>query len=93
MLHKCIECNEPAEWVRSTQFAGDHPYCDKHARLEKDFGEDDSYAYWWKIRHCPKCGSTDVSIEEHLTGEGSMEYAEWMDNTCDDCGEKWTTND
>ena len=48
MTEKCIECNEPAVWVRSTQFAGDHPYCEKHAKEQKDFGQNDSYAYWYK---------------------------------------------
>lgn len=44
----CLECGKPAQWVRSTQFAGDHPYCEEHAREEKDFQENDSYAYWYK---------------------------------------------
>ena len=51
MIEKCIECDEPAAWVRHTQFAGDHPYCDKHARQEKDFGENDSYAYWSEVKN------------------------------------------
>ena len=34
---------------RSTQFAGDHPYCIEHASREKDFGENDSYAYWYEL--------------------------------------------
>ena len=46
----CLECNKPAKWVRSTQFAGDHPYCEEHAREEKDFQENDSYAYWYKYK-------------------------------------------
>lgn len=45
----CLECNKPAKWIRSTQFAGDHPYCEEHAREEKDFQENDSYAYWYRI--------------------------------------------
>lgn len=45
---KCIECDKPAVWVRSTQFAGDHPYCEEHAEQESDFGENDSYTYWYK---------------------------------------------
>lgn len=50
MTEKCIICNQPAEWVRSTQFAGDHPYCEYHAKKEDDFGEEsDSYFYWYKI--------------------------------------------
>ena len=47
---KCIECDEPAEWVRSTQFAGDHPYCERHAMKQSDFNDEpDSYSYWYKI--------------------------------------------
>ena len=42
----CLECDQPAQYVRHTQFAGDHPYCQKHAWLESDFGKDDSYTYW-----------------------------------------------
>jgi len=43
------DCNQPAVWMRSTQFAGDHPLCDQHARAEKDFGQDDSYTFWYEI--------------------------------------------
>lgn len=56
----CIECGKPAEWVRCTQFAGDHPYCEEHAKLEKDFGQDDSYAFWYQIEEKPK--NPDVQI-------------------------------
>jgi endogenous inhibitor of DNA gyrase (YacG/DUF329 family) len=49
MNEKCLECNEPAEWIRHTQFAGNHPFCDKHARQETDFGENDSYTYWSEV--------------------------------------------
>ena len=42
----CVICDKPATWVRSTQFAGDHPYCDLHAKQESDFNENDSYTYW-----------------------------------------------
>lgn len=48
-IEQCIECDEPAVWVRSTQFAGDHPYCEKHAIEQKDFHDADSYFYWFKI--------------------------------------------
>ncbi len=52
MTDKCLECNEPAEWIRCTQFAGDHPYCDKHARQEKDFDDEpDSYSYWVEVKN------------------------------------------
>lgn len=46
----CSECDQPAVWVRSTQFAGDHPYCEHHAIQEKDFHDADSYFYWYKIK-------------------------------------------
>ena len=46
MVAKCLECGEPAEWTRHTQFAGNHPYCEEHAKKEDDFGEDDSYTFW-----------------------------------------------
>jgi len=46
----CLECTQPATWVRHTQFSGDHPFCEEHARQEKDFGQEDpSYFYWRKI--------------------------------------------
>jgi endogenous inhibitor of DNA gyrase (YacG/DUF329 family) len=48
--HVCLECGKPADWVRSTQFAGDHPFCDEHARKEPDFEKDgDSYFYWYEV--------------------------------------------
>lgn len=50
VIEMCLECGEPADWIRCTQFAGNHPYCDKHARLESDFEEEgDSYKDWHKI--------------------------------------------
>ena len=46
-LPLCDECDEPAVWVRRTQFAGSHSFCERHARCKEDFGqEDDSYFYW-----------------------------------------------
>ena len=38
---KCSYCDEPATWMRYTQFAGNHPFCDKHAELEADFEDGD----------------------------------------------------
>jgi endogenous inhibitor of DNA gyrase (YacG/DUF329 family) len=46
---KCMMCDKPAVWVRSTQFAGDHPFCREHAELESDFMENDSYTYWKEL--------------------------------------------
>ena len=45
---KCIHCEFEAKWVRHTQFAGDHPFCEDHAFLEKDFG-DNTDNYWAKV--------------------------------------------
>jgi len=43
----CLECEKPAEWVRYTQFSGNHPYCKSCAEKEKDFPDGDgSYSYW-----------------------------------------------
>ena len=38
---KCYWCDKPATWMRYTQFAGNHPFCDKHAELETDFNDGD----------------------------------------------------
>jgi hypothetical protein len=46
---QCILCNEEANWVRYTQFAGTHPFCDKHARKEEDFCETSSYSDWEEL--------------------------------------------
>lgn len=44
----CLMCDtpEPAVYIRCTQFAGDHPLCEEHAKQDTDFMIDDSYAYW-----------------------------------------------
>jgi hypothetical protein len=50
MSEKCFECDKPAEWVRYTQFAGNHYFCEEHARQEEDFkGTSPSYYDWEKI--------------------------------------------
>jgi hypothetical protein len=83
MIEKCLECGDVADWIRNTQFAGDHPYCDKHARLEKDFGEDDSYAFWTKVVHAPLkviiAGGrdiTDYSLVEDAIKESKFDISE-----------------
>ncbi len=55
------------------------------------------------IKCCSVCGSfgycehvcehINAVKEEHLTGTGAMEYIEWYDNHCPDCGKHWTTNE
>ena len=48
-IETCIECNKPAVYIRSTQFAGNHPFCKEHAEKESDFGKNDSYEYWYEV--------------------------------------------
>lgn len=42
-------CSAPVVWIRKTQFAGDHYFCDAHARAEKDFSENSSTTVWFQI--------------------------------------------
>ena len=40
-------CQEKISWYRITQFSGTHTFCEKCAKLEKDFGKEDlSYFFW-----------------------------------------------
>lgn len=50
-MEKCFDCNKEAIWVRYTQFSGDHYFCDKHARQESDFADEDSYKFWELIKN------------------------------------------
>jgi hypothetical protein len=45
----CLICGDPAVYIRYTQFAGDHPLCEKHAQEDKDFMIETSYTSWEKI--------------------------------------------
>jgi len=51
---KCLCCDENARWLRCTQFAGDHPFCDLHALTEEGFGTNDSYEYWTEVEEVEK---------------------------------------
>jgi hypothetical protein len=45
------DCEKEVAWIRCTQFAGEHPYCEECAKKEEDFGkDDDSYFYWIEIK-------------------------------------------
>jgi len=44
----CVMCDQPAQWIRHTQFAGNHPYCEQHALLEPDFLLEDTDTFWTK---------------------------------------------
>ena len=46
-VDNCKDCQENPEWERRTQFAGNHPFCDVHARLEPGFGDDSSSYFFW----------------------------------------------
>jgi len=54
MRLQCMNCYEDARWERTTQFAGDHPFCDLHALMEEDFGKADSYTYWNEVKEMEK---------------------------------------
>jgi hypothetical protein len=43
------DCNEPALYIRHTQFAGSHPLCACHAMKDKDFLKENSYQFWEKL--------------------------------------------
>ena len=45
VIKQCAVCDQPATWMRYTQFAGNHPFCDKHAEMESDFENGD----WEKL--------------------------------------------
>lgn len=47
-------CKNKISWIRHTQFAGSHPFCDSHAKLEKDFKKSSSYLFWEKINSIKK---------------------------------------
>jgi hypothetical protein len=82
MSYKCFECTAPAVWERSTQFAGDHYYCDFHARSESDFNVNDSYACWVNLHEqqmnelVEKMGTLKNRVDnvlagaEHVTDKG-----------------------
>ena len=55
-------------------------------RVKYDFSE--LLEKWAK-----ECKHPVVIKEEHLTGEGAIEYVEWYDCYCTACGEKWTENE
>lgn len=44
---KCY-CGAVAVWVRSTQFTGKYHFCDRCARQENDFGQEESSYFVWR---------------------------------------------
>lgn len=51
---KCCICGKKAKWEHSTQVTVDYAYCKEHAKLEADFKQNDSYAFWTKIQRKEK---------------------------------------
>jgi hypothetical protein len=49
---RCLECSEPAVWVRRTQFSGSHYYCELHAKQQDDFGTSED-SYWKELTPTP----------------------------------------
>lgn len=45
---KCQMCSNKAEWVRRTQFSGNHLFCKLHAEAEEDFGDNSSNNMFWE---------------------------------------------
>lgn len=43
------DCKEEAAYIRHTQFAGSHPLCEKHAKEDDKFMQNDSYQVWEKL--------------------------------------------
>ena len=74
---KCIECDKPAVWTRHTQFAGNHPYCEEHAKKESDWNENDSYTHWSiaNILEGEKITTDDSTHYELSTLEKQAEFA------------------
>ncbi len=60
---KCIICGSKASWVRSTQFSGDHPFCQEHAELEDDYEKSDSYVSWSEINEQPMISLAQRRVE------------------------------
>ena len=87
---KCDCCNEKAEWVRVTQFAGNHYFCDLHALLEEDFGKNDSYAFWtendWREKVEKKLYVVDVmsTFRMRYVVEAKNEDHAWDEVVCNE---------
>lgn len=64
-IEQCLLCENQADYIRHTQFAGSHPLCEEHAKQEKDFMKDDSYTSW--------------QILDHYREKRLLERGEWID--------------
>lgn len=48
-IQECFICDKKANWLRATQFAGDHYFCEERAKKEEDFEKEDSMKYWYRL--------------------------------------------
>ncbi len=64
LKNKCFNCNKIANWVRYTQFSGNHLFCNYHAKIENDFLKCDSYKYWDKLKMKSKKSKQELYVNE-----------------------------
>lgn len=50
---RCERCPEPARWLFSHQFAGDHYFCSAHGEQQSDEDEDNSHYVWHELSPVP----------------------------------------
>ena len=62
-MHKCLECDAIATWMRCTQFSGDHPYCTQHAEAQSDWDQSGSYGFWYAIQTPDEIGTLEGQQE------------------------------
>ena len=43
----CEKCGNTAEWIRKTQFTGEHYFCLQHAEAEENFMQEDPSSFVW----------------------------------------------
>ena len=55
---RCLECDGKAQYIRHTQFAGNHPFCSDHAWKQQFYEIDDQSDVYWS--------SIDEVTQEHL---------------------------
>lgn len=46
---RCLLCGNFADWIRHTQFEGEHSLCAGCAETEEDFGENDDSTRWEQL--------------------------------------------
>jgi ribosomal protein L37AE/L43A len=71
----------------------EQPYTEERYPIPEEAG-------MWTCSHClqrwekqDKCPHTNVVTTPSYAGEGAMEYIEWFDHNCPDCGKHWTANE